>query len=129
MSKFLLLLLCATVMFAQETVFRGTPTLRVLSTTEGEQRSKLDPAQAQKLDCVIVKSGRKYLWASRNINRVDTKGFTYFIHPGGAGYVKIFTGDRNQIKLDADYIENINQNGFEVVTYWGKANTSVTDEK
>ena len=115
-------------MFAQETVFRGTPTLRVLSTTDGEQRQTLDAAQAQKFDCVIVKSGRKYLWASRNnapLNRVDTKGFTYFIHPGGAGYIKIFTGDRSQIKLDADYIENINQNGFEVVTYWGKANTEV----
>ncbi len=118
-------------MFAQETVFRGTPTLRVLSTTDGEKRDKLDPAQAQKFDCVIVKNGKKYLWASRNnapLNRVDAKGFTYFVHPGGAGYIKIFTGDPSQVKLDADYIENINQNGFEVVTYWGKTNAAVDDK-
>jgi hypothetical protein len=130
MTRLLLLLLCSIPMFAQETVFRGTPTLRVLSTTDGEQRDKLDAAQAQKYDCVIVKKGKKYLWASRNdapLTRVDAKEFTYFIHPGGAGYVKVFTGDRSQVKLGADYIENINQNGFEVVTYWGTTNSAVAD--
>ena len=111
---------------ADQIVFRGTPSLRVLSSVENDQRQKLDTDAAQKNECVIVQRGKKYFWASRGdapMNRIDTSQFTYFIHTGGAGYVKIFTGVRDP-QAAADYIENINQQGFEVVTYWGRAETT-----
>jgi hypothetical protein len=129
MKQFLLILLCALPMLAQDVVFRGVPSLRVFATTDQDDRKKLDAETAQKNECVIVAKGKKYFWASRNnapMTRVDAPQFTYFIHNGGAGYVKVFTGDREKANAPADYIENINQ-GFEVVTYWGRANTVVSE--
>jgi hypothetical protein len=130
MKQLLVIVLCALPMAAQDVVFRGVPTLRVYATTEADERQKLDAATAQKNECVIVQTGKnKYIWASRNnapLTRVDAKQFTYFIHNGGAGYVKVFTGNREAAKAPADYIENINQ-GFEVVTYWGRTNTVVAE--
>jgi hypothetical protein len=129
MKRLLAVFLFTFTMFAQDVVFRGTPALRVFATTDGDERQKLEGANAQKLECVIVQRGKNYFWASRNnapLTRVDAPQFTYFIHNGGAGYVKIFTGKREQAKAPADYIENINQ-GFEVVTYWGRVNTSIPD--
>lgn len=126
MKPLLLAFLCTIPLLAQEVVFRGVPSLRVFATTEQDERQKLDAATAQKNECVIVLKGKKYFWASRNnalLTRVDAAQFTYFIHSGGAGYVKVFTGNRDS-KPPAEYIENINQ-GFEVVTYWGRANTVV----
>jgi hypothetical protein len=130
MKQILLVLVCSLPMLAQEVVFRGVPSIRVFATTEQDERQKLDAATAQKNECVIVQRGKnKYFWASRNnapMTRVDAAQFTYFIHQGGAGYVKVFTGNRDTAKAPADYIENINQ-GFEVVTYWGRANTVVAE--
>ena len=130
MKPFLLILLCAIPVLAQEVVFRGVPNLRVYATTEQDERQKLDAETAQKNECVIVQKGKnKYFWASRHnapLTRVDAPQFTYFIHNGGAGYVKIFTGSRDKTKAPADYIENINQ-GFEVVTYWGRTNTVMAE--
>jgi hypothetical protein len=128
MKTLLLFLLCTAAMLAQDVVFRGIPTVRVFATTEADERKKLDAETALKNECVIVMKGKnKYFWASRNnapMTRVDAAQFTYFIHNGGAGYVKVFTGNRDTSKAPADYIENINQ-GFEVVTYWGRVNTVV----
>ena len=128
--KHLLLVLCYSLpILAQDVVFRGIPSLRVFATTEQDDRQKLDAAAAQKNECVIVQRGKKYFWASRNnapLTRVDAPQFTYFIHGGGAGYVKVFTGNRESAKAPADYIENINQ-GFEVVTYWGRASSFVAE--
>jgi hypothetical protein len=130
MKPFLLVLLFSLPMLAQDVVFRGVPSLRVFATTEQDERQKLDAETARKNECVIVMKGKKYLWASRNnveLKRVDAAQFTYFIHGGGAGYVKVFTGNRDTAKLPADYVENITQHGFEVVTYWGRATTVVTE--
>ncbi|HYP09566.1 MAG TPA: hypothetical protein VER03_25295 [Bryobacteraceae bacterium] len=129
MKPILLVLLCSLPSLAQDVVFRGTPTVRVFATTAQDERQKLDTETAQKNECLIVQRGKKYFWASRNnapLTRVDAAQFTYFIHNGGAGYVKVFTGNRETAKAPADYIENINQ-GFEVVTYWGRAQTVVTE--
>ena len=129
MKSILLLLLCSVATFAQDVVFRGTPTIRVFASAQNDERHKLDAANAQKYECVISQKGKKYFWTSRNnaaLTRVDAPGFTYFIHNGGGGYVKIFTGNRELAK-DADYVENINQ-GFEVVTYWGRTNSTVPPE-
>ena len=121
----LMLAVSALTLAAQDVVFRGTPTIRVFATPENDERQKLDAATAQKNECVIVQRGKnKYFWASRNnepLRRVDLGQFTYFIHDRGAGYVKVFTGSREEAKAPADYVENINR-GFEVVTYWGRAN-------
>lgn len=129
MKNFLLVLLFALPLLGQDVVFRGTPTVRVFATTEKEDRQKLDSAAALKNECVIVQRGKKYFWASRNnapLTRVDAPQFTYFFHNGGAGYVKVFTGNRDAAKAPADYVENISQ-GFDVVTYWGRANRLDTD--
>src|SRR6476659_9775073 len=120
------LFLCAVSLFGDGVVFRGTPSLRVHSTFEHDERQTLTGDASDKSECVIVQRGKKYFWASRGnepMTRIDSQQFTYFVHTGGAGYVKIFTGVRDP-NSQAEYIEHINQEGFEVVTYWGKAETS-----
>lgn len=116
------LILSAAAALAQDVVFRGKPTVRVFTTTEKESREQLDGEVASKNECVIVQRGNKYYWASRDnglMTRVDAAQFTYFIHAGGSGYVKVFTGERKAVNAPADYIENISR-GFEVITYWGR---------
>jgi hypothetical protein len=124
MKLLIALFVCAvSLCHADEIVFRGTPEVRVFSSTDQDRREKLDSNTADKNECVVVQRGRKYFWASRDnapLLRVDAPQFTYFIHSGGAGYVKVFTGSRAAANAPADYVENINQ-GFEVITYWGKA--------
>lgn len=109
---------------ADEVVFRGTPTVRLIAGAATESREKLDGEGAKKSECVITVRGKnKYFWASRNnvpMMRVDAPQFTYFIHAGGAGYVKVYNGERKAVNAPADYIETISQ-GFEVITYWGRA--------
>jgi hypothetical protein len=117
-----LLLLLVPPAFCDDVVFRGTPTVRVFASVENDNREKLDADTAKKNECVIVARGKKYYWASRDnavMRRVDAAQFTYFIHEGGAGYVKVFTGERKAVNAPADYIENFTR-GFEVITYWGR---------
>ena len=57
--------------------------------------------------------------------RVDAPQFTYFVHTGGGGYVKVLTGSRKETNAPADYIENITS-GFDVITYWGNVESSGT---
>lgn len=120
-------LLLASVLFtvsliADDVVFRGVPAVRVLASTDNDVREPLDAAAAQKNECVIVQRGKKYFWASREnapVTRIDSPQFTYFVHSGGAGYVKVFTGERKAVKAPADYIEHLSR-GFETITYWGR---------
>lgn len=112
----------------QDVVFRGTPTVRVFAAPDKDERQQLDAATAYKNECVIVRRGKKYYWASREnaeMTRVDAPQFTYFIHTGGGGYVKVLTGSRKATNAPADYIENVNR-GFEVITYWGKVSAGST---
>lgn len=115
-------LLWAMAAWADGEVFRGTPSVRLFATFDSETREKLDAESAAKNECVIVAKGKKYYWASRDngvMNRIDAPQYTYFVHTGGAGYVKVYTGAR---KPDApvEYVESLTQ-GFEVITYWGRA--------
>lgn len=116
------LLLASAIAMAQDVVFRGTPSVRVLSTTERDIRETLEGEAARKAECVIVQKGKKYYWRSRGdapLNRVDMPLFTYFVHPDGLGYVKVLTGSRKETNAPADYIEGFTE-GFDVVTYWGR---------
>jgi len=120
----LLLTLCVAAVscFAQDVVFRGRPTVRLFATPDKEQRETLDNDTAYKNECVIIQRGKKYFWSSRDnaeLMRIDAPQYTYFIHTGGGGYVKVLTGSRKETKAPADYIESFTR-GFEVVTYWGK---------
>ena len=59
-----------------------------------------------------VQRGKKYFWVSRDnaeLMRIDAPQFTYFVHTGGGGYVKVLTGSRKETNAPADYIENITQ--------------------
>ena len=117
-------ILCSVSAFAQEVVFRGTPSVRLYATVDNEVRVKLDDEDAKKNECLIVAKGKKYYWASRNnveMTRIDAAQFTYFVHSGGAGYVKVYTGER-KADAPAEYVENISQQGFDIIIYWGKAN-------
>ena len=119
---FVVLLLCALPVFADEIVFRGIPSLRVISSTKTDDRQVLEGEAASKAECIIVQRGKKYYWQSRNnapMTRIDKPGFTYFVQSDGQGYVKVLTGERKATNAPADYIENLT-NGFEVVTYWGR---------
>jgi hypothetical protein len=53
------------------------------------------------------------------VDRIDSGQFTYFVHTGGAGYVKVFNGSREAAKAPADYVEHISV-GFQTITYWGR---------
>ncbi len=122
MRLLLAALLCTVSALADDVVFRGTPATRLFATVDNQTRENLDPDTAKKNECVIVAKGKKYYWASRDnglMTRVDAPQFTYFVHNGGAGYVKVFTGERKAVNAPADYIENITR-GFEVITYWGR---------
>jgi hypothetical protein len=116
-------LLCTVVALAEDVVvFRGTPQVRTYTTAENETREKLDSEAAIKSECVIVQRGKKYYWASRSngpVTRIDAPQFTYFVHSGGAGYVKVFTGERKP-GATVEYVESITQ-GLDVITYWGRA--------
>ena len=122
-STLALLLFLALPGFADEIVFRGLPSLRVISSTDHDERKQLDGDAARDAESVIVQRGKnKYFWQSRNnapMMRVDTPGFTYFIHTGGLGYVKVLTGERKATNAPADYIESFTR-GFDVITYWGR---------
>lgn len=118
---FLVLILYALPAFGDEIVFRGVPTLRVISSTKTDDRQILEGEAASKAECIIVQRGKKYFWQSRNnapMMRIDKPPFTYFVRSDGHGSVTVFTGERTAT-LAADYIENLT-NGFEVVTYWGR---------
>lgn len=122
MKIILVLMLCTLSVLADEVVFQGLPSVRVFATPERDDRQKLDSAAAQKAECIIVQRGKKYFWVSRDnapLNRVDTPQFTFFIHPNGLGFVKVFTGERKAVNAPADYIESFTR-GFEVITYWGR---------
>ena len=132
MRLLLAALLCTMTALAQDVVvFRGTPSTRLFAGVDSENRVKLDADEAKKNECVIVLRKKKYYWASRNngsMTRIDAPQYTYFVHEGGAGYVKVFTGERNP-DAKADYVESITQ-GFDVIIYWGSAPTrSATPSK
>ena len=119
---FVILLLYALPGLADEIVFRGVPTLRVISSTKTDDRQVLEGEAASKSECIIVERGKKYFWQSRNnvpMIRIDKPGFTYFVQSDGQGYVKVLTGERKTTNAPADYIENLTNN-FEVITYWGR---------
>ena len=124
-------LLCSTYALAQNVVFRGVPTVRVFSTTERDDRQKLEAEAARKAECVVVQQGKKYLWRSRGdapLTRVDTQQFTFFIHPDGLGFIKVLTGSRKETNAPADYIESFTR-GFEVVTYWGNVSAAAGTQR
>ena len=126
MKSLLVLCVLAASAFAQEIVFQGTPTVRAFATPDNDIRETIDASAAQKSQCVIVRQGKKFLWASRDnapLTRIDGPQFTFFVHTGGLGYVKVYTGERGPATEKAEYIEHINR-GWEVVTYWGKSLTT-----
>ena len=113
--------------FAQEIVFQGTPTVRAFSNPDTDDRQQLDASAAQKAQCVIVRQGKKYLWASRDnapLTRIDGEQFTFFLHTGGLGYVKVYTGTRGAATEKAEYSEHITRGNWETITYWGKSLTT-----
>ena len=130
MKQLLVLCIAACTVFAQEIVFQGTPTVRVFSSPDGDDRQKLDASAAQKAQCVIVRQGKNYLWASRDnvpVTRIDQPKFTFFIHTGGLGYVKVYTGERGAATEKAEYIEHITRGAnWETITYWGKSQTTTS---
>jgi hypothetical protein len=131
MRLLLVLCLCTAALFGQDVIFRGTPTLRVTSGIERDERQKVEGEEARKGECLIVRKGKKYFWASRQnapLNRIETENFTYFVHTGGSGYVKVFTGDRASANLPVDYVEHISQS-FNVITYWGTTSSSALQSR
>ena len=121
-----LLCLLAVSALADEVIFRGRPSVRVFTTAERDIRETLDDESASKNECVIATRGKQYVWVSRQgapLTRVDAGEFSYFIHRGGEGYVKVFNGSREAAKAPTDYIEHINR-GFDTVTYFGRARGS-----
>jgi len=114
----------ATLFAADETVFVGNPKIRFDADGTTTSPHNLSPEGGEKYACRIVKSGRKYLWASREnreVIRSEAGDYTYYISPEGTGYVKVFTGKAGGKKpADFDYMEQLTQD-LKTFTYWGKA--------
>src|SRR3954451_3191477 len=116
MKLVLALCIASLPILADEIVFHGLPTIRALATVEHDARQDLDADASQKAECIVVQQGKKYYWRSRDngeMLRVDTPQYTYFIHKGGLGFVKVFTGERDP-KATAEYLESIT-NGLQVI--------------
>lgn len=123
----LLVVLCASPGFAQ-TIINAAPTVRVVSGDKETERSVLSDTDREKNRVVIVKVDGRYLWVSRE-NRelvyIFSGAFHIFVHPGGAGYVKIFDTHRlPEFLRDPgpryQYMEHVPL-WLSTITYWGTA--------
>ena len=117
---------------ADDTVFVGNPRVRFDADGKTTSPHELSGEGAEKYACRITKSGRKYIWASREnreLIRSEAGDFTYFISPEGTGYVKIFTGKAGG-KRDGnfDYMEQLTSD-LKTFTYWGKTSHQLAATK
>ncbi len=122
-TLFLVAVTMAALFAADETVFVGNPRMRFDADGKATTPHEMSGEGAQKYACRIVKSGRKYIWASRDnreLIRSEAGDYTYFISPEGAGYVKIFTGKAGGKQPGSfDYLEQLSSE-LKTFTYWGK---------
>ena len=111
------------------TVFTGKPSVKISEGGFERTPEEILPKDAVNLKCVISKIGEQYYWASREnklLIRSESGGFTTFVSPEGAGYIRIIRPESKKIaslmsrtETQFDYVEHL-LIGLKSVTYYGK---------
>lgn len=123
------LLFLAPVSFAQsETIFSGTPIIKISEGGTERLPENLPRKDAVNLKCIISKIGEKYYWASREnteMVRKESGAFVTFLAINGSGYVRIISPKMKDMaslmgKTEAnfDYVEHL-LTGLRSITYYG----------
>lgn len=113
-----------------QTVFHGSPAVKVQE--DGLQRAAtaLAPKDAAGYECVISRIGDAYYWASREnrlMIRNDGPGYITYVSPDGGGYVKVLKPEMKRVvstvnatEAAFDYVEHM-PIGLSSITYFGTA--------
>ncbi|HET9439727.1 MAG TPA: hypothetical protein VFO52_06130 [Longimicrobiales bacterium] len=111
-----------------ETVFKGRPQLQIMEAARNRAPIHIAESEADHLECVISKIGRRYYWASREnreMVRVESEGFITFVAVDGSGYVRLFDPHRKSSTSLAsgtedkfDYVEHV-LTGLRSMSYYG----------
>lgn len=126
---FLAILLSPAVYSQTQTVFSGSPSIKISEGGIERTPEKVSLKDAANLKCLISKIGDKYYWTSREnkqLLRTDGGAFITFVSPDGAGYVRIIKPDSkdsaslmSNTESQFDYVEHV-LIGLKTVTYYGK---------
>ena len=108
---------------ADEVVISGRPLTKVESSGEDTKRFNLTEEQQVQYGLVILKRGKSYFWASREMKpllHTVSGAFHYFADPNGGGYIKVV--DR-RLLMDKEkprylYMEHLTL-WMQTLTYWG----------
>jgi hypothetical protein len=122
------ILILAQIRESGQTVFHGSPVVKVQE--EGVQRAAnvLAPKEAAGYECVISRIGDAYYWASREnrlMIRNEGPGYITYVAPDGGGYVKVLKPEMkravslvNATEAAFDYVEHL-PIGLSSITYFG----------
>lgn len=127
-AMFFLLLLTPSSYAQSETIFSGTPAIKISEGGIKRLPENLSQKDFGNLKCIISKIGDKYYWASREnteMVRRESGAFVTFIAINGSGYVRIIlpnmkeaTSLMEKTEDIFDYVEHL-LIGLRSVTYYG----------
>ncbi len=111
-----------------ETVFKGRPQLQITESAITRVPQRIVESEADHLECVISKIGRRYYWASREnreMTRVEAGDFITFQAVDGSGYVRLIN-PRQKSSVSGmsgtedkfDYVEHVVL-GLRSMSYYG----------
>lgn len=133
LSLVLFLAAAPQVAFAQATVFRGVPTLKIEEAGLRRSPEQLSAEKAAGFISVVSRIGDKYYWASReNVELVPVRGpaFVTYIAVNGSGYVRVIARGMKEpaslmspTEAEFDYAEHL-LIGLRSITYYGTARVS-----
>jgi hypothetical protein len=108
--------------------FRGTPKVKISEGGTTRNVEALNTDKAGNTECLIVKRGEKYLWASREnlqLARIESGSFITFIAMNGSGWIRTINPEFKTIastmsatEASFDYVEHL-MIGLRSVTYFG----------
>ena len=111
-----------------KTIFVGTPQVKVSEAGVARVADEVPPAKASSLLCVIVFSGNKYYWASRDnkeMARNWSGAYITYTAIDGSGYVRtVAPGSKRDVSALSetgarfDYVEHL-MLGLQTLTYFG----------
>lgn len=134
-SFFVLFLICMFLspvyaMDTEEVIFSGIPSVKISEGGTSRVVEDLKGAKATEAECVIVKTGDKYLWKTRNnteMTQIQSGAFVTFVATSGAGYARIIPADlkeaaslMDETEKKYDYVEHM-VIGLKSVTYYGNS--------
>ena len=118
-----LIALCSLSGFADETVFSGTPAIRVtVLAADDPLREELGADKGVEFAVQIVESGGRYYWATRQMKEMrahESVGYVTYVAEDGSGYVRVSRGFGKGISDGPyDYLEHLNI-GLNTISYLG----------